>query len=416
MGSDKITIMLQVKSLTRNLLAVNSIFLLLATSCSKGSPGHVGTGGSSGGDITLPVEAVAIQPHKLRRTIESVGSLYPLEEVVVSSEVEGKCERVLVDVGDRVSKGQVLVEISPIELELAAEQQRAELEQARARLGLSDTDSQLQDVTEAAVLKKAAAELADAQQKFQRARELSEEGLLPRQGYEEAESRYKAAQANYDLALQEVRNLQAALKQYRASTELAQKKLRDASIRAPFDGYVKERSVTVGQYLRVQTPVMTIVDTNPLRARLKVPEKMAGWILVGQPVSLSVEAYPDRSFSGKLLRINPSVDPQTRTFEVEALVDNGAGLLKPGFFVKADITSSKEEEVLLVPRRLVHYLFGLYRVYRLNGNTVEEREIKMGEQMGDNVEIVEGLSADDRLASSLTNQPLRDGASVEIVQ
>src|SRR6266496_3789057 len=98
----------------------------------------------------------------------------------------------------------------------------------------------------------------------------------------------------------------------RASLALAEKKLNDCEIRAPFAGQVKERSVTLGQYLKVQAPVVIILNVDTLRVRLKIPEKMAGWIRIGQLATLSVEAYPGRTFSGKIWRINPAVDQQNR--------------------------------------------------------------------------------------------------------
>ena len=162
----------------------------------------------------------------------------------------------------------------------------------------------------------------DAEQKYNRAKSLHQQGLVPRQDYDEAEARYNAARAAYDLSLQMVENLRAQLAQSRASTALAQKKVSDSIIRAPFAGEVRERKVTQGQYLKVQTPVMIIVNADPLRVRLKVPEKLAAWVRTGQVVTVAVDAYPDRSFRGKISRINPSVDQQTRSFEVEALIEN----------------------------------------------------------------------------------------------
>jgi len=406
---------------------------LLASSCTRGgdTPGGgppgggqrgAGRGGPGGpaqasGNSTTPiaVQLAAVKTQPVRRTVEAVGSLFADEEVVVSSEVEGRTNEVLVDVGDRVTEGQVLVQISPTELQLASQQQQAALEQIRARLGLSESETTLRDIRDAAGVKKAAADLADVQQKFERAKELSEEGLLPRQGYEEAEARFKSAQANYDLALQEVRNLLAALKQVSVTSELAQKKLRDTQIRAPFGGYVKARSVAPGQFLRVQTPVFTLVRVDPLRARIAIPEKMAGWIPAGQAVTIFVEAYPDRPFTGKIARANPVVDPQTRSYEAEAVVQNREGLLRPGFFVKASIPTDRVENLLTIPQKALNYAYGVYSVYVVQGNQVQQREVKIGDRLANDVEIVAGLAAGDQAAIPVNQgQLLFNGASVDI--
>jgi len=289
-------------------IAILSGIILSSVSCSKTS----GKGVDSASPRPVSVRVLPVEQKQIRRNVESVGSLFPLDEVTVSSEVEGRVEQVLVDVGDHVSAGQTIVKVVPTELQLTLDQQRASLQQARARLGLSENGEDFKDVRSAPEVKKAAADLADAEQKYLRAKTLYEQGLLPKQSSDEAESRHNAARAAYDLSVQTVENLRAQLAQSKAATSLAQKKVGDSIIRAPFAGQVKERSVTQGQYLKVQTPVMVIVNVDPMRVRLRVPEKMAAWVKTGQEVTVSVEAYPGRTFTGKITRINPSVDQQTR--------------------------------------------------------------------------------------------------------
>jgi membrane fusion protein, multidrug efflux system len=377
------------------------------------------TAAGSGEEKALSVSVATVESREVRRTVEAVGSLFAYDEVIVSPEVDGRAEKVLVDVGDHVTKGQVLVQILPLEYELTVAQQQAQLNQARAKLGLAEGQEELGDPTEAASVKKAAADLANAEQKFRRTAELTQQGVLPKQTYDEDEANYKAAKAAYDLALQDVTNMQAAIKQDEAVLDLAKKKLRDTSIRAPFDGFIKERDVTVGQYLKAQanpTPAMGIVNIDPMRVRLKVPEKMAAWVMVGQPIEVSVEAFPDRIFHGKIWRINPSVDAATRTFDVEGLVENHESLLKPGFFTKSSILTSKVEKVLMIPRRSMSYAYGIYKVYVVNGNKLKEAEVKIGDQSGEDVEVLEGVQEGDRLAIAPEGQELalKDGLSVKV--
>src|SRR5215813_13336173 len=348
----------------------------------------------------LQVRAVPVKVDELQRNVESVGSLFALEEVTVSSEVDGRVDEVLVDTGDHVERGQPLVNVSTTELKLALDQQRALYQQARARLGVTDESD----------------DLKEAQEIYKRSQMLLEKQLLPRQDFDQTEARLHAATAAYDLAVQSVQNLRAQLPQYRAAVELAEKKLRDAVIRAPFKGQVKERVVAPGQYLKVQTPVMIIVSMDPLRVRLKIPEMMAGWIRAGEGIHVSVEAYADKTFSGKLTRTNPVVDPQSRTFEVEALLDNSEGLLKPGFFVKARIPSGKVDRVLAVPRDALQYSYGVYKVCLIQGDVLKETEVKIGELAGEDAEIVSGVTAGAMIAVPVNGQVLKDGARIQIVQ
>jgi multidrug resistance efflux pump len=220
-----------------------------------------------------PVEArlVSVVSRTLQRNVEAVGSLFPFEEVTVSSEVEGRIDQVYVDVGDRVAQGRPLVRIIPVELSLSLDQEQAALRQIEARLAPPEGQQALTDPRETAEVRRAEADRTDAEQKYQRAKELWEQGLVPRGTFDEAEARFNSARAAYDIALQNVRTLQAQAAQRSASVALAEKKLRDTVIRAPFAGQVKERMVSPGQYVKVQTPVMVVVDNDPLRVRLKMP-------------------------------------------------------------------------------------------------------------------------------------------------
>ncbi|MGE5126317.1 MAG: efflux RND transporter periplasmic adaptor subunit [Betaproteobacteria bacterium] len=380
--------------------------------------GGAGTGCVSGrasenaARAQAPVKArvVPVVSRTLQRDVDAVGSLFPFEEVTVSSEVEGRVEQVYVDVGDRVAAGRPLLRIVPVELSLNLDQEQAALRQIEARLAPPQGNAALKDESDAAEVRKAEADRTDAAQKFERAKELWAQGLIPRGTYDETEARYSSARAAYDMALQNVRTLQAQAAQRSASVALAEKKLRDTLVRSPFAGQVKERLVSPGQYVKVQTPVMVVVDTEPLRVRLKVPEKMAGWVAVGQRVTVRVEAYPDRTFLGKISRINPSVEPQTRAFELEALLDNQDGALKPGFFARATIASSHLDRALLVPREALRYLYGVYKVYAVDRGTLRETEVKLGARDGQEVEVVEGLKEGDRVAVPVPGEEPRDGA------
>src|SRR6185369_7737051 len=156
-------------------IVILSCCTLSLTSCTKTS----GKAVDSASARPIAVRVLPVEQKQIRRNVESVGSLFPLEEVTVSSEVEGRVEQVLVDVGDHVSSGQTIVKVVPTELQLTLDQQKANLQQARARLGISENGEDLKDVRNAPEVKKAAADLADAEQKFKRAKQLFEQGLLP---------------------------------------------------------------------------------------------------------------------------------------------------------------------------------------------------------------------------------------------
>jgi RND family efflux transporter MFP subunit len=392
-------------------LALAAGVAAVAIGCARGRAAEDGARGSR------PVKAhvVPVVSRSVQRTVDSVGSLFPFEEVTVGSEVEGRVAQVFVDVGDAVARGRALVKIVPVELGLSLEQERAALEQIKTRL-TSPEGVVLKDPKEAAEVKRADADRTDAEQKYLRAKELFAQGLISRGTFDEAEARFNGARAGYDMAVQNVLTLRAQAAQRTASVALAGKKLSDTVIRAPFGGHVKDRMVSPGQYVKVQTPVMVIVDTDRLRARLKVPEKMAAWVAVGQPVKVQVEAYPLRAFEGAVSRMNPSVDAQTRSFDVEALLENRDGVLKPGFFARASIVSSRVDEALVVPQDALRYLYGVYKVYTVEQRALHETEVKLGAREGTDVEIVSGLKEGSFVAVPLEGEELRDGALVEAVK
>jgi membrane fusion protein, multidrug efflux system len=262
----------------------------------------------------------------------------------------------------------------------------------------------------------AQADLFDAERKYARAQGLFKDSLISQQQLDEAASRYQSTKATYEISLQEIDRLKALLISTEASEKLAEKKLSDATVRAPFSGSIRSRNIHPGEYLRAQTAVMVLVRTDSLRARLAVPERWAGWVNQNAIVNLQVEAFPGDTFHGRISRINPAVSQDSRTFEAEALLENKDGRLKPGFFVQASLPSEKQEKALFVPDQAVNYRYGVYKVFMLNGDHVSERQIRPAgqteDEKGKRFEVAEGLKAGDRVAVPLSGE-LRDGVRVQ---
>ena len=380
--------------------------------CSKSHPSSV-LGDAS---HPTPVHLYTVAEEVTQRRIQAVGSLFALEESILSSQVEGRVSGVLADVGDTVRENQPLIVLDPQELQFEVDRQRGLVHQVRAQLGIGPNDPPPTDPKKIASVQRAEADLFDADRKYGRARQMFDDHLISQQQLDEAASRNQSAQAGYNVALQEVDRLKALLVSSEASEQLAEKKLRDATIRAPFPGSIKTRSVHPGEYLRVQSPVMVLVRTDTLRARLAVPERWAGWVRDGAAVELRVEAFPGELFHGKVSRINPAVAQDSRTFETEALLVNLDGRLKPGFFVQASIPSEKEEKTIFLPETAVNYRYGVYKVFLVNGNRVSERQIRPAGQTEDDrgrrFEVAEGLKPGDRVAVAVSGD-LHDGATVQ---
>jgi membrane fusion protein, multidrug efflux system len=175
---------------------------------------------------------------------------------------------------------------------------------------------------------------------------------------------------------------------------------------------VQKRLVNLGEYVKVQTPVMAVVRVDPLKVTAEIPERMGPWIKVGQPVDLNVDAYPGKSITGKVSRISPAVNTATRAFPFEALVPNNDALLKPGTFARVRIVSSRVDQVLTLPYAAMQYRYGVNRVYVVDGDRLTMRELKVGERVGDRIEILSGVKAGEAVAISDVDK-LTDGMKVK---
>jgi RND family efflux transporter MFP subunit len=379
---------------------------IAASGCSKSE-----TAQARGRDTTAKaVKVETVKEETIKRNVELVGTLAAVDQVTISSEAEGKVSRLLADLGDRVKAGQPLILVDREKQEYNLDQQRASLEKSLAQLGAPDAQH-LPEAEKTPDVQKAAADLAQAKQAHERASALFKRTLVPQQTLDDAATTLESKQASYDLSLQNAKNLRASIQASEASMKLADRQLRDTEIRAPFDGYVEKRLVNLGELVKMQMPVMSIVRVDPLKVIAEIPEKMAPWIKEGQPVQLHVDAYPDRTFIGKVSRISPAVNTATRAFPFEALVPNQDAVLKPGTFARVHIESGKVDSVLTLPYSTMQYRYGVNRVFLLEGDKLSARELKVGERVGDRIEIISGVKAGDRVAAT-DIEKLTDGQPV----
>jgi multidrug efflux pump subunit AcrA (membrane-fusion protein) len=363
-------------------------------------------------DPTITVEAFQVQPETLQRKVELVGTLEGQQEVTLSSEVAARVVSIRADLGDRVQRGQVLVELDPEELQLEVQRQKASLSQVLAQLGVAQEGDQIPAPEETSSVRKAMADLSEAKANFDRTRSLVAKGVASQALFDSAEARYRVTEANYAAALEQVRNLRAQVDSIRTQLTLAKKKMADTVIRASFAGTVRERLVEVGQYVREQTPVVSIASTNPLKLRASVPERWFPMVKEGAPVVLTVEAYAEQ-FPGRVVRVSRAVDPGSRTFVIEAQVDNSQERLRPGLFARALLTTSKAESVLRVPAAAVVSFYGVQKIYAIENNEIREQVVKLGDRTGEMIEVTEGLAPGAVIATTELTR-IREGTRVRV--
>jgi RND family efflux transporter MFP subunit len=358
----------------------------------------------------VEVTTAAAITRSLQRSVEVVGSLAADEEVVVAAQVAGELSQLNVDFGSYVTQGQVIAMIDQRDANLKVEQAEAALKQTMARLGMKEGEKF--DPQQAADVKVARASLDWAGLELNRQTKLIENGDISRSSYDQAVINHSSAQARYQAALDAVNQQLALVDQQRSALALAKKTVADTVMRAPIGGAVKEKSVSRGTYLPVNGKIVTLVKINPLRLRADIPAYAAASVRRGQTMNLSVESFPGRAFTGRVVRIGPSLNEETRALTVEAEVSNPGHQLRPGMFAKAQLITAKDAPALMVPQRAVVAAAGLSKLFVIENGSAIERIVKTGASDGDMVEITEGVKEGESVA--LSNQDrLQTGVQVK---
>lgn len=360
----------------------------------------------------LSVRVAQARHAAIPRKVDFVGSLAGIEQVTISSEVEGTIEKVLADLGDQVSRGQLLLLVSSETFRFQKEQAEAEAAQVAARLGIS-FDAETADIDGTSLVRKAAAEYENARADFDRRKALFDKNLIARKEVDDAQARFLVAEANLRAAREEANTLLATLRARRAQLALAEKKLRDAQVRSPIAGSVEARLVSAGEYLKVGTPLFRLVADQPIKMVGDVPEAYAASLRPGLPVELTVDSRPGRVFHGTLARIAPSSNVASRAIQVEALFPNKGRELKAGFFGKGAILLRVDPQAVAIPKQAVVTFAGIDKVFVVLGGVARERKVTLGADLGDLVEAAAGVAAGERVVVSNTGR-LADGTAVRI--
>jgi len=373
---------------------------------------------------TVEVTTAAAIKRDLPRFFEATGSLAGDQQTDVAPQTSGKVVAVGVDIGSPVRRGQMLVRLDDAELKLRVEQAAAQVQQAKAAVRQAEEKIGLRpgqafDPNRVAEVAAARVTLDLAEKNLRRAEKLIESGDVSRQFYDQQRAQRDQLKEQYDVALAQARQNYAAVDVARTSVAnaeaalaLAKQNLSYAVISSPMDGFVSERTADLGEYVSPQQKVATVVRTNPLRVRIDVPEQAIPEVRVGQSVSATTSAWPDRNFAGRVARIAPNVSAQSRTLTVEAEIDNSSGVLKPGQFATVRILQERAEPAVLVPSRAVITEAGVSRVFVIKDGHAEQRLVQTGQTEGDLIEIRRGVAADEQIATS-NQQQLSDGVAVK---
>ncbi len=363
----------------------------------------------------LAVRVARAELRQAPRKLWVTGSLQADETATVSNEVAGKLAAVYVDFGDRVRQGQVLAELDKRELKLQLERARSALAQALARLGLSPDQGDVVPETTPAI-RQAEAQLETARTKYESAARLVKTGDIAHDRYVEIEKAYHAAQAALDAARHELQVVLAQVQSLKAEVALAEKRLSDAEIRAPFDGYVTERLASAGEFLRQNTPLLRLVKPYPLRLRFDVPESAAPAVRPGRSLRFRTDALPGEEFAATVTEVAASLDPRSRTLPAEARVEVRDERLKPGMFVQVQLVVDPDATAVVVPRQAVRTVAGLRKVFVIEDGRAVERKVETDREFGDWVEVRNGGISPGTLVALDHLAELVDGMPVTVIE
>jgi RND family efflux transporter MFP subunit len=308
-------------------------------------------------------DVATVEMRSLTNSIQFAGSLSPVTQTTVKSRVPGDVMRVTVREGQAVTQGQLLAQIDIADLQAKLDAQAAALAESKAKLDIA--------------LKNRENNQALLRQKF-----------ISQNAYDTTASIYEAAEAN-------MRSAEAQLR-------LAQRAIEDAAVRAPFNGIVAKKIVNPGEKVGVDSPLFALVDLGTMEIEAPAPASEVPSVRVGQPVTFKVDGFSDRTFEGRVERINPVAEAGSRSITLYISVANRDGLLRGGMFAKGQIVLEKSAPAAVIPASAVRDEAGQSYVYTIEDGKIGKRAVKVGasEPAAGLVEVKSGLETGLQVVSA----------------
>lgn len=354
-----------------------------------GAGGGRGGRGGRGGAVTMTVEVATAHKAQMAQQLTVVGNLIGDATVAVVPKVAGRLQDVYVRLGDHVSRGQRVAKIEDQEIQEQVKQAQAAGEVASATIRQREAD------------------LALAKTNVERARNLFERQLLPKQTLDDNEARYQAAVAQLDLARAQNTQSQARLDELRIT-------LGNTTIPSPVEGFVARRAADPGAFVSNNAPVVDVVDIRRVRLVVNVVEKDLRQVSAGDTASVNVDAFPGETFTGRITRVAPVLDPTTRTASIEIEIANGDYRLKPGMYARVSITTEDRKDALAVPSNAIVDVNGRRGVFIAgDNNTASFRPVRIGIEEEKLTEILDGVAEGDTVITTGA-AALTDGARFTI--
>lgn len=290
----------------------------------------------------LPAEVIRVQPQELKSTINAIGSLKANHSVILSPEVSGRIVKVGFKDGSEVKKGTVLFKLDD-------STQKAQLNEARARVKLSNTE-------------------------YKRTKQLFKQNVA-------SETDLDSAAANLSIN--------------QAQSEFAQAQLEKLTVRAPFDGMIGLHNISAGEYVNAGQELVNLVELSTLKFDFSLPETYLSKVKLNQNVEIQTPAFPDKTYTGTIVAISPAINEQSRSFTVRAMIKNENLDLRPGLFANVLLEVGKNEQALLVPEQALIPQGQQYFVMKVVDGKVVQNPVTIGQRRKAEVELTSGIAKGD---------------------
>ena len=307
-------------------------------------------------------------------SLTSNGTLEGQTSATISAKISGRVEQVLVQEGQAVKAGDPLIKLETVELNNSARQAGDSVRKAQVNYELALND-------------------------YNRYKRLTDIGAVSEQQLDNAKAKLKSAEADLSSA---TANQSSAEQQYSYGV-----------ISSPVDGVVANKSVTVGQVVSPGAALMVVQDINQIYAVINVEQKDLGRVKIGQKANITVDAYPDKVFSGVVEVMNPEAGSASRMFRTKIKIDNAGGDLKPGMFANVQLVTGDSVQVLTVPQAAVVQKQGMYYVFTLENGKAIRKQIEIGEVTGSTIAIKSGIEPGEQVIITSVSR-IKDGDVVRV--
>jgi multidrug efflux pump subunit AcrA (membrane-fusion protein) len=402
-------------------IAALVIYRSWASSQKRAAPQRLGQG-------EIPVQVTPVKRGDLSYFFNATGDILPLMQIDLFPKVSGYLEKISVHLGDSVQQGQVIAQIDRNDFLYKVHEIEAKVAQAKAALDEIEAGTRSEEIRQAEeAVKQAQSRYDNAKAHRERMEALYQKQIISKKDFDNAETESAVCEAQLVSSQERLKQLRegarreereasrAKLKEMEAVLLQEQTRLRNTTITAPFQGEITHKYVDAGALVSPSTPLVTLSHTETLKVMANVLERDIALVKIGMKVRIQAEAFPDKTFDGKIIRMNSALDTATRTLQTEIHIPNTGRMLRPGMFAKIEIALSTHTGTLTIPKAALIEEGENHVIFVVENNKALRKAIVTGIEQDDTVEVLQGLQEGDRIVTK-GQSSLKDRSAVRVVE